>query len=491
MAPVASTPPDLIAHLSIHNLGLSPSASKHRILVSTTPLRAGDIILNDTALCTSSTSLHACHACLKPSSRLALCSRCSISRYCCRPCQRRDWKLGHNILCTLLASASLDRHDYGEADLLIKTLVNAALPSPGLESAAFNSLMDHPAAFDAPTQSQISHTAATVLAHPAMTAILASHPSPLDLACTYIRRFKSNNYVIHDPDLNVTGEGCFALAALLNHSCCPNVSVAFQDGRTMVLRAMSDVMQGDELLVAYQDSMTCRSRRREYLHSKYHFECTCPRCQTPPSIIPSVHGGYPYIDALLTDSEDPIDIQVASRLLREATDQPKYSRLFTTSKNHPSLLQYIANIVAVLVPCIDEPQSKYLIRHHNVITTSLNKPNRLHTLPYFVSLSRLLTNQLDSQHPVWLHVAYLALYAACTYLLAYERYHPMVGLKFVLAAKALFNAADAATTHSELRNMVLDAKECIKVGKVCLQVSHGRHGDNDATKDSQSRPAAN
>ena len=54
----------------------------------------------------------------------------------------------------------------------------------------------------------------------------------------------------------------------------------------------------------------------------------------------------------------------------------------------------------------------------------------------------------------------------------------MVGLKFVLAAKALFNAADDVKTQAELRAMVLDAKESINIGKACLMISHGRDGDS-------------
>lgn len=253
-----------------HNVKLVASASKHRILVSTLSLKPGETILKDTALTTSSTSPSVCHSCLRTSLKLSVCTKCKTAKYCSRTCQSHEWKKGHKVLCDILSTTKSDNADYGEVDLLIKIIIKSKTESNTIRFKSFNMLMDHLEDFDPDTLAEMNKTVDVVLNNTEMNTILSSETiNPRSLALRYLGRFKSNNYVIYDDDLNVTGEGCFAIGGLFNHSCYPNVSIGFDNGKDMILRVLRDVKVGDELVVAYQDSMTSRSRRRDVLRMKY------------------------------------------------------------------------------------------------------------------------------------------------------------------------------------------------------------------------------
>ncbi|TPX31905.1 hypothetical protein SmJEL517_g04854 [Synchytrium microbalum] len=458
--------------LSDLGLALHPDIAKHRKLTTKVARKPAQVILRDDALAISSSSSYICHACLVASSAtLLVCARCKSARYCSKKCQASDWKSGHKLACQLYVNYATD-HDIAEADLLIKAIYKSDEASKSVAWMSFSKLMDHANEFDDETTMEMKQTIDWV-------SQVSSH-GPSDMM-TYLGRFKSNNYAMYDPDLNIVGEGCFALAALLNHSCHPNLCIEFE-GRGMVVRCMTELTSGDELLVSYQDPMTPGTRRRLLL--KENFDCTCIRCVKPDPIIPALHGGFPYVDTLLTDADDPIDLHIVSNLIADATNMPSYIPIFNnpnpTPPISPPLISYISTILPFMAPVIPptSSQTTYLTKHHEIITTFITTPSDIYTLPTFIAASTLLTNQIESGKPQWLDVAILAMYAASTYLLVYERYHPMVGLKFLLAGKALFNAAEDAKTQPELRSMVLDAQVLVKLAKECLAVSHGYEGAN-------------
>ncbi|XP_067328256.1 SET and MYND domain-containing protein 4 [Anolis sagrei] len=71
----------------------------------------------------------------------------------------------------------------------------------------------------------------------------------------------------------------FPVLSLLNHSCDPNTSLAF-DGRTVAVRASRAIPRGQEILHCYGPHR-CRMKpaeRRQRLLAQYFFECRCPAC---------------------------------------------------------------------------------------------------------------------------------------------------------------------------------------------------------------------
>ncbi|NXN41502.1 SMYD4 protein, partial [Rhinoptilus africanus] len=70
----------------------------------------------------------------------------------------------------------------------------------------------------------------------------------------------------------------FPVLSLLNHSCCPNISVSFS-GTAATVRASQPILSGQEIFHCYGPHR-CRMRvaeRQQHL-SQYFFECRCQAC---------------------------------------------------------------------------------------------------------------------------------------------------------------------------------------------------------------------
>ncbi|NWX68138.1 SMYD4 protein, partial [Alca torda] len=70
----------------------------------------------------------------------------------------------------------------------------------------------------------------------------------------------------------------FPVLSLLNHSCCPNISVSFS-GTAATVRASQPIPSGQEIFHCYGPHR-CRMRvaERQQLLSQYFFECRCRAC---------------------------------------------------------------------------------------------------------------------------------------------------------------------------------------------------------------------
>ncbi|KAI8619005.1 hypothetical protein BC830DRAFT_1106075 [Chytriomyces sp. MP71] len=84
----------------------------------------------------------------------------------------------------------------------------------------------------------------------------------------------------------VEGTTVYLTAAMLNHSCLPNVRVDWYQDNEIKVIADRDIDAGDELSISYSgpvDLATARdenalAERREFFRFNYGFVCTCPLC---------------------------------------------------------------------------------------------------------------------------------------------------------------------------------------------------------------------
>jgi hypothetical protein len=85
--------------------------------------------------------------------------------------------------------------------------------------------------------------------------------------------------------------GAYPLAAMINHSCCPNsvkvfsrkasdssTSATSADREVMIVHSNTNIPKGTEITWSYLPSSTPYSIRREALITKYGFTCQCNRC---------------------------------------------------------------------------------------------------------------------------------------------------------------------------------------------------------------------
>ncbi|EGG17793.1 SET domain-containing protein [Cavenderia fasciculata] len=72
--------------------------------------------------------------------------------------------------------------------------------------------------------------------------------------------------------------GLFFLSSFFNHSCDPNVYMAFPHDKTAVITALRDIKKGEELFISYGDSEKDMFDRQTHLFDNYGFNCDCPKC---------------------------------------------------------------------------------------------------------------------------------------------------------------------------------------------------------------------
>ena len=91
----------------------------------------------------------------------------------------------------------------------------------------------------------------------------------------------------------------FEVFAHVNHSCRPNAchymdpnpSPGAAGPPELLLRAVRDLQQGEEVVTSYIELAQTTLQRRSILRQHYQFECTCTRCgdtmPLPASTLPS------------------------------------------------------------------------------------------------------------------------------------------------------------------------------------------------------------
>lgn len=72
----------------------------------------------------------------------------------------------------------------------------------------------------------------------------------------------------------------YSTASLMNHSCQPNVALAF-DGTLLTARALELLQPGDTVLHCYgpQKGRLITPLRQQQLQEQYHFLCQCQACE--------------------------------------------------------------------------------------------------------------------------------------------------------------------------------------------------------------------
>ncbi|XP_066269334.1 SET and MYND domain-containing protein 4-like [Branchiostoma lanceolatum] len=114
-----------------------------------------------------------------------------------------------------------------------------------------------------------------------MAALLCHHMQQLRCNAQAITTLQEQDSVSLLEDKQVRlATAVFPTEALLNHSCRPNVFVSFQ-GKTLIVRAVSHIKTGEELLHCYgpHAGRMGRTERQAALQEQYFFSCRCDACQ--------------------------------------------------------------------------------------------------------------------------------------------------------------------------------------------------------------------
>jgi hypothetical protein len=77
---------------------------------------------------------------------------------------------------------------------------------------------------------------------------------------------------------NLQGTGFYALQSCVNHSCAPNAAATCLPSGQMVVRALSGIPAGSEVLLSYIEEEGASLQERRAMLRDYGFVCRCERC---------------------------------------------------------------------------------------------------------------------------------------------------------------------------------------------------------------------
>jgi len=89
--------------------------------------------------------------------------------------------------------------------------------------------------------------------------------------------FETNSIEIRLQQSEVNG--LYEIGSMMEHSCCPNVRMSFDDKFNMTITAGRDISKGEHFSIMYSHSLWGTQARRAHLLETKKFLCFCPRCK--------------------------------------------------------------------------------------------------------------------------------------------------------------------------------------------------------------------
>ena len=212
-----------------------------------------------------------CAHCLAPTDEAegsTHCEQCSSS-FCSAACAASET---HQLECECLSHLN-EYSDVHWSDLRLALRLLSLPQCPGTVSEEVADLESH---LEDALCVQAAQSAADTLAPWLSTRSIDR--DQLELA---VRVVRCNCFSIID---SATGEkigtGLFREASRFNHSCNPTCCPVFAPDGSMSLRLVSPLAAGEEITITYCDPWQARQLRRVDLRQRFHFDCTCVRCET-------------------------------------------------------------------------------------------------------------------------------------------------------------------------------------------------------------------
>ncbi|KAJ1660477.1 hypothetical protein IWQ61_000598 [Dispira simplex] len=296
-----------------------------------------------------------------------------------------------------------------------------------------------------------------------------------------LARFRCNNFTLHDEQLFAVGDGTYPLASLLNHSCAPNAVVMYERGGKLKVRALTEILPGQQILIAYVDGVTPFSERQRTLNNKYQFRCQCLRCEKGNQA--SAAPNYQASSILSLLSSSPPAVAILDAVLD--TGAPPETLGWLTRTLGSPCPPILRSPVSIFSPASDSHLGLVdLVRwsQSTVYTLSRNsvvaKPNaydailsRIHTLnqqtrtqgtegPVFCRAFLKLAAQRQAvclERGDWDGAAWAGQVVLVGYLLVYPPRHPLVSLHCLTVAKLLWNAGTESSSELTYASWLISA----------------------------------
>ncbi|OTB11409.1 hypothetical protein K445DRAFT_321999 [Daldinia sp. EC12] len=134
---------------------------------------------------------------------------------------------------------------------------------------------------------------------------LSTHGSTSDYGDKLYKILQTNSFRTGYHDGVNPFYSLFTEVSRLNHDCRPTCAYYFdhRDFHHKVL-AVRDIMEGEELTIAYYDPLQSHSTRQEKLQKEWGFKCSCQRCSANATAIAESDRRVSQIHALWKELDD-------------------------------------------------------------------------------------------------------------------------------------------------------------------------------------------
>ncbi|XP_031256120.1 histone-lysine N-methyltransferase ASHR2 [Pistacia vera] len=282
-------------------LSVAEIDGRGRGLVSTQPLKAGQVVLRDSPILlysafplqnpSSSSYCHHCFRTLQSSSSIN-CSSCS-ALFCSATCLSSATSSTHSpYVCQSLTRLCNSSHFFLNHPLerqlqscFLIAAYNLSLVSP----SKFQTLLSFqgiPSANDA-SAAEFLHSLISSLCLPRPN----STPFSLELTAALLAKDRLNAFGLMEPfnggQRSVRAYGLYPKASLFNHDCLPNAcrfdyvdtAMENENNADIIVRMIHDVPQGREICLSYFPVNFDYATRQKRLIEDYGFACDCDRCK--------------------------------------------------------------------------------------------------------------------------------------------------------------------------------------------------------------------
>ncbi|XP_057772983.1 histone-lysine N-methyltransferase ASHR2 [Salvia miltiorrhiza] len=275
--------------------------NRGRALVSTKPLKAGDILLKDSpillysAVPSSSPAANYCSHCFRtiaPLSATTLsCPNCSTASPFCSPqCQSAALSTSHTpFVCQALrrlgaADSPLLHHDHLLQARFLVAAYNLAIASP----PQFQTLLSLEGDASVDDASNFLHS---VISSICQLPNAGGVGFSVELTAALLAKDKLNAFGLMEPfdqdkERSVRAYGIYPTASFFNHDCLPNAcrfdyvdSASDISNTDIIIRVIHDLPAGREICLSYFPVNFKYSERQQRLKEGYGFVCDCDRCK--------------------------------------------------------------------------------------------------------------------------------------------------------------------------------------------------------------------
>lgn len=250
-----------------------------------------------------------CYHCFKQlDQRPVPCQGCRQVRFCSSECSSKSWLTYHQTECCYLDLLNVTNDFHYSPKLTLRAIIKTGLfecsdisiqeESDSTDLIATNEYKSFCSLIEHEKEDTNDYTITVVLI---VAFLLEKHADHIFTRKTilslsekiahHLRQVNVNGItitskrIIYDEEIpqfdeQTIGCGVYLISRFINHSCDPNTRITQFDGDKLVLHAVKEIRQGEEILFSYGGNFRWQimSERKRMLKNSYFFECACSAC---------------------------------------------------------------------------------------------------------------------------------------------------------------------------------------------------------------------